>query len=74
MTNLLQELLDNHRGKAIGLLLGLFLALLILTFGFWRSAFILICMVLGYIIGKRIDEKARFREIYSSFVDRVKRN
>ena len=53
---------EEHRGKTIGVLIGLLAAILFLTFGFWRTLFIIICIVLGYIIGKRIDEDQNFNQ------------
>lgn len=60
----LVELWNNHRGKVIGLLIGLLFSCLVLAVGFWRALFVILCMVLGLLIGKRIDEKGNWREIY----------
>lgn len=53
---------EEHRAKAIGVVIGLLAAVLFLSFGFWRTLFIVICIVLGYIIGKRIDEDKNFEQ------------
>lgn len=45
----------KNKGKIIGLLLGLIFSILTLTIGFFRTVFIVICTVLGYYIGKKID-------------------
>jgi len=53
-------LIVEHRGKTIGVLLGLLASILFVTFGFWRTIFIIICIVVGYFIGKQVDEKKDF--------------
>lgn len=55
-----QFLLVEHRGKTIGVLLGLLASILFVTFGFWRTVFIAICIGIGYLIGKQIDENKNF--------------
>lgn len=50
------ELLDRHRGKAIGIILGLLAGLLIVIFGFWKMILIIICILFGYFIGKSFDD------------------
>lgn len=50
-------LLVEHRGKTIGVLLGLLAAIMFVTWGFWRTIFIIICIAVGYFIGKQLDEK-----------------
>ncbi|MEA1960247.1 MAG: DUF2273 domain-containing protein [Bacillota bacterium] len=55
---LILYIFTEHRGKAIGILLGLVASLLFISYGFWRTIFIMICIALGYFIGKKIDEHA----------------
>lgn len=57
LSEILQDLLENHRGKALGLALGLAIGLLIILFGFWKSVFIIVCVLIGYFLGKRFDEE-----------------
>ncbi|MEN6461231.1 MAG: DUF2273 domain-containing protein [Syntrophomonas sp.] len=57
---ILVYIVQEHRGKAIGIFMGLVASILIITYGFWRSLFIIFCIVLGYFIGKRIDEDKSF--------------
>jgi uncharacterized membrane protein len=64
---LLQEIWRAHSGKIIGLVAGLVLGLMIIAIGFLQALFVLICMIVGYIIGKRIDDKEDLMEI----VDRL---
>jgi uncharacterized membrane protein len=51
-----EYVITEHRGKAIGVLLGLIASILFVSFGFWRAAFIMLCIAAGYQIGKKIDE------------------
>jgi len=60
---LFQEIWRAHSGKIIGVLLGFFLGLLILAIGFFQALFVLFCMVVGYVVGKRIDDKEDLMEI-----------
>jgi len=57
---LIPFLLIEHRGKTIGVLLGLLASILFVTFGFWRTIFIIICIAVGYFIGRQLDEKKNF--------------
>jgi uncharacterized membrane protein len=55
---LLTYVITEHRGKAIGILLGLLASILFINYGFWRTIFIIICIVTGYHIGKKLDDNA----------------
>ncbi|TEB06662.1 hypothetical protein Psch_00194 [Pelotomaculum schinkii] len=59
-----QEILNKHLGKAVGVILGLIYGLLAIKYGFFKALFVLICAALGYYIGKRLDEKVDFRELF----------
>ncbi|HWQ74013.1 MAG TPA: DUF2273 domain-containing protein [Syntrophomonas sp.] len=48
-------LISEHRGKVIGVSLGLLASILFISYGFWRTLFILLCIFTGYYIGKKID-------------------
>ena len=48
--------LTEHRGKAIGIFLGMVASILFVSYGFWRTLFIIFCIFTGYVIGKRLDE------------------
>ncbi len=57
---LLSELWGKHRGKLVGALVGLGLSLLILKYGLFGAVFILVCVLVGYFVGKRVDEGEDF--------------
>lgn len=60
---LLEELWQQHSGKISGVVIGLLVGVLIIVFGFFRTLFILLCAVIGYVIGKRIDEKEDIMDV-----------
>ncbi len=55
---MLTYILENHRGKAAGLLLGLLAGILVMNYGFWKTVFIAFCILAGYLIGKAIDDES----------------
>ena len=54
--NILSELLVKHRGKTIGVGLGLIASILLVSFGFWKTLLKVLCIGLGYLLGKSIDD------------------
>lgn len=58
--NLFRIIFERHRGKAIGIILGLVASILFITYGFWRTIFVIVCIALGFFIGKEIDENKNF--------------
>lgn len=67
---IIQDLWEKHRGKIFGLLAGLLFGLLVLTLGFWRTLLVGLFMAAGFVIGKRIDEKGDWRELYQDLFRR----
>lgn len=63
-------ILEHHRGKVIGVILGLVAGFLVVAYGFWKSLFIIICILTGYLVGKKIDENGGFDD----WIQRVFRN
>jgi uncharacterized membrane protein len=66
---LISELVKYHRGKMLGVLFGLVFGLLTACFGFWRAFFIAFCIILGYTIGKKIDEHKSFKSLLEKFFE-----
>lgn len=60
----LLELILQHRGKVFGVFLGLLIAIIVICVGFWRALFVIFCVLLGYFIGKRIDENKNFDGLF----------
>lgn len=53
----------NNKGKVIGTAAGLLVAVLMLIIGFFKTLFIVLLMLLGYYIGKKIDNKESIVEV-----------
>lgn len=68
--DLLNELMTKHRGKTIGGLIGLIFGILVITVGFLQTVFVAICLYVGYIIGKRIDDNETLKDV----VERIFKN
>lgn len=60
---LLEEIWKQHRGKITGACIGFFCGVFILLFGFLHTLFVFICSIVGYVIGKRMDEKEDIMDI-----------
>lgn len=60
---LLEEIWQYHSGKITGVIIGFIIGVLIITFGFFETLFVLLCVIAGYIVGKRIDEKEDIMDI-----------
>ncbi len=60
---LLEEIWQHHSGKIVGVAIGFILGVLVITFGFFQTLFVLLCVIAGYIVGKRIDEKEDIMDI-----------
>jgi len=58
----------RHSGKITGLGCGLFLGLLILILGFFQTMFLLLCMGIGYIVGKKFDDNEDLAEMLDKFL------
>lgn len=63
------ETIIEHKGKAIGISLGLVFGLLTVLIGFWKTFFVTICIILGYIIGKKFDDNDRIKETVNKFIN-----
>lgn len=57
--HLAEVLWENHRGKLVGTSLGLVTGIAILVFGFWNTLFVLLCGMVGLLVGVRLDKGGR---------------
>lgn len=57
MRDEVKQYLAKYRGRIIGSLAGLIIACLIIHYGFLRAMFICAMVVIGYVVGKRIDDE-----------------
>jgi len=49
-------ILTEHRGKTLGVTLGLLASILYINFGFWRTILVGVFIFVGYQIGKKLDD------------------
>ena len=49
-------ILQNHKGKTLGIVVGLALSLFIINFGLIKTFFVVLCCLLGTLLGKIIDD------------------
>ncbi|SHI01667.1 DUF2273 domain-containing protein [Sporanaerobacter acetigenes] len=57
------QILEENKGKTIGTIIGFVIAILVLTIGFFRTLFIVLCTWFGFYLGKKKDNQEDFREI-----------
>ena len=69
-SNFWAELWQYHRGKIVGIFLGLLIGISLAVFGFWRTLLVAICIIIGYFIGKKIDGNFDFKEFFGKFSKR----
>ena len=56
-----------HQGKIIGALIGFFIGIFLLTLGFFKTLILSLCIMIGYYLGKKIDNK----EDIIQFIERL---
>jgi uncharacterized membrane protein len=64
------KVFSENEGKVLGVIIGLFVGILVLWIGFFKSMFIVICVFLGYYIGKKKDNKESIFEIIEKLINR----
>lgn len=60
---IIKETLLNHRWKIIGSISGFFISMLIIFMGLFKSLFIIFCVLIGYYIGRRIDNNENLSDV-----------
>ncbi len=53
----MKEIWVNHRGKFLGSLFGLLFALSVMAIGLLWTLFWMLCVLIGYQVGKKMDEE-----------------
>jgi uncharacterized membrane protein len=61
------ELVEKHPGKIIGVLLGLIFGWFAIKYGLFKALFVSACVVIGYYVGTRLDEKVDFKAMLKKF-------
>jgi uncharacterized membrane protein len=59
---LILEFLDRHRGKIVGITLGLVFGWFAISYGLLKAVFVAFCIIIGYYAGKAVDERVDVRE------------
>ncbi|NLW25176.1 MAG: DUF2273 domain-containing protein [Clostridia bacterium] len=67
LEKILTELVTHHWGKTLGILLGLLFGILVIFIGLLETVFITICIFIGYLVGKRLDENDSFYELINKY-------
>ena len=57
-----------HKGKVIGAILGFIFGIVFLTVGFFKTILILICTVIGVLIGSRWDIEGNLKNILNKLL------
>ncbi len=53
------ENVDKHKGKIAGVVAGFILGLLLVNYGIIKTLFIVVCMIIGIMLGRRWDNDER---------------
>lgn len=69
----IESLWENHRGKSLGVVLGLVISLSILLFGFFKTIFVLLCVGVGLFIGNKIDREDDLLETAENVLDYIQK-
>lgn len=57
------ELLWEHKGKVLGILVGLLFGCIYLIAGFWKTLVFIVFVGTGFYIGRKLDHKEDLRDI-----------
>ncbi len=63
----LTRMWEEHRNASIGVILGLLVGVCFASFGFAKTLVVLICIVIGLIIGKIVDAKGGWSKLWKNF-------
>lgn len=59
----IKVIVSQNRGKVLGSTLGLLFGFFYIWLGFFKATFIVLCVSIGYFIGKRIDDDKDFTKL-----------
>ena len=66
------RLLALNAGKAAGALAGFFLGLFLISFGLFKTLFIIALVILGFILGKWHDEGISIKKVAADLVNALR--
>lgn len=64
----LYQLYRAHKGEILGAGFGLLIAIIVLLLGVLKAIFIVVCVVFGYYIGKRLSQD---KDYIKNLLDRI---
>ena len=70
----LMEIVRANKGKVFGGIIGFIIAILVLTIGFFKTLFIVLCTSLGIFLGSEDNRKVRLRQLIDKIFDSTNRN
>jgi uncharacterized membrane protein len=53
----------GYKGRILGTIVGFIAGLIWVFLGFWRAIAFILCVVVGFYLGKKIDQRGSLREI-----------
>lgn len=65
-----QLLNPQNRGRLLGIAGGLLFGVSAAVFGFLKTLFIAICVIIGYLVGKKVDEYGDFKRLLDRVINR----
>jgi uncharacterized membrane protein len=68
----LTETLKPYRFRLTGLILGLIVAVLFLTVGFFKTLLIIICIAAGFVLGYFFDDRSDLGSMIDKVMSRIK--
>ena len=67
MNNNFIGFIQENRGKVLGGLLGLIIAVLFAIFGFWKGVLIILCIIIGVFIGAMAERNDNMQAFFYRF-------
>lgn len=67
----LTSFFNNNRAKCICTFIGLLFSVFVLIIGFFKTVFIVLCIIAGYYTGKKIDNNESITESIREFIERI---
>ncbi|MGI5850802.1 MAG: DUF2273 domain-containing protein [Clostridiales bacterium] len=58
---------QEHKGRIVGVSLGLIVGIVFVTIGFWKTVILLMCVGIGYWLGGMTDKQEKFM----NFLDKI---
>lgn len=68
------KLIKANKGKVFGGIIGFVIAILVLTIGFFKTLFIVLCTGLGIFLGDQDNREEKLREIIEKIFSSSNRN